>query len=59
MAKITRKTQKIFGSSAGATGITTYGSPAGGSPVYSTDVATIQTASWLTGWAAAALAGTS
>jgi len=58
MAKITRKTQKIFGSSAGGTGITEYGSPAGGTPAYSTDPDEIQTASWLIGWAAAALAGT-
>lgn len=58
MAKIPRKTQKIFGSTAGGTGITEYGSPAGGSPVYSTDLDDIQTAEWDTGWAAAALAGT-
>lgn len=57
MAKITRKTQKIFAETAGATGITEYGSPAGGSPVYSTDLDNIQTAAWLTGWSAAALAG--
>jgi hypothetical protein len=57
MAKITRKTQKIFASTAGATGITEYGSPAAGLPVYTTDVAQVQTAEWLDGWAAAALAG--
>ena len=39
---------------AGGTGITEYGSPASGSPVYSTDPDAIQTADWLTGWAAAA-----
>ena len=57
MAKITRKTQKIFGSNAGGTGITEYGSPAGGAPAYSTDLDDIQTSEWLDGWAAAALAG--
>jgi len=57
MAKINRKTQKIYGSSAGATGITEFGSPAGGTPAYSTDLDAIQTTEWLTGWAAAALAG--
>lgn len=58
MAKITRKTQKTFGSSAGATGITEYGSPASGTPVYDTDPDNIQTTAWETGWSAAALAGT-
>lgn len=58
MAKITRKTQKVFGSSAGATGITEYGSPASGTPVYDTDPDNIQTLAWETGWSAAALAGT-
>lgn len=58
MAKITRKTQKIFGESAGATGITEYGSPASGTPAYSTDLDDIQTTAWGTGWSAAALAGT-
>lgn len=58
MAKITRKEQKIFGSGAGATGITEYGTPAGGTPAYSIDLDTIQTADWLTGWSAAALSGT-
>lgn len=58
MAKIPRKTQKIFGSSAGATGITEYGSPASGTPVYDTDLDNIQTVVWGTGWSGAALAGT-
>jgi len=58
MAKITRKTQKVFGSSAGATGIVEYGSPAAGLPVYDTDPDNIQTSAWETGWAAAALSGT-
>ena len=57
MAKITRKTQKIFASNAGATGITEYGSPAGGTPVYSTDLDDIQTTAYNDGWSAAALAG--
>jgi hypothetical protein len=58
MAKITRKTQKVFGESAGATGIIEYGSAAAGSPVPTTDPDSIQTTAWETGWAAAALAGT-
>jgi hypothetical protein len=58
MAKITRKTQKVFGESAGATGIIEYGSAAAGSPVATTDPDDIQTTAWETGWAAAALAGT-
>lgn len=58
MAKIVRKTQKIFGFTAGGTGITVYGSPASGTPSYSTDPANIQSAAWENGWAAAALAGT-
>lgn len=57
MAKITRKNQKIFASNAGANGITEYGTPASGSPSYSTDPDNIQTTDWETGWSAAALAG--
>lgn len=58
MAKITRKNQLIFASDAGGTGITEYGSPAGGTPAFSTDPDDIQTPAWGDGWAAAALAGT-
>lgn len=57
MAKLTRKVQKVFASNAGGTGVTEYGTPASGTPVYDTDPDNIQTADWLTGWAAAALAG--
>ena len=57
MARIDRKTQLIFGNTAGATGITEYGSPAAGSAVFSTDLDNIQTPAWLSGWSAAALAG--
>ena len=58
MAKITRKLQKIFGADSGAQGVTTYGSPASGTPVYSKDLDAIQTAAWDGGWASAALSGT-
>jgi len=58
MAKITRKLQKVFASGAGATGITEYGSPATGTPVYTTDLDDIQSlAAWDGGWSSAALAG--
>lgn len=51
MSKITRKTQKLFGSTAGANQIEQFGSLAGGTPVYTTDIATIQAlAAWLEGW---------
>jgi len=58
MAKITRKLQKIFGEDSGAQGVTTYGSPASGTPVYSKDLDEIQTTAWDGGWASAALSGT-
>lgn len=58
MAKITRKLQKVFASGAGATGITEYGSPATGTPVYTTDLDDIQSlTAWDGGWSSAALAG--
>lgn len=58
MARLSRITQKIFGSNAGANGITKYGSPAGGTPEFTTDIAEMQElAAWLSGWSAAALAG--
>tara|TARA_R110000744_G_scaffold185884_1_gene305266 strand:- start:6431 stop:7423 length:993 start_codon:yes stop_codon:yes gene_type:complete len=57
MAKLTRKLQKLFGSGAGGTGITEFGSPATGTPVYTTDLDAIQTTAYENGWADAALAG--
>ena len=51
MSKLTRFTQKIFGSSAGVNQIATFGSLAAGSPAYTTDPAIIQSLSnYLTGW---------
>ena len=58
MAKITRKTQKILGATAGTNGITEYGSVVTGTPVAATDLDDIQTSRWLDGWSAATLAGT-
>ncbi len=51
MTKIARKTQKIFGSTAGASQIAQIGSLAAAAPVFSTDPDTIQALSnYLTGW---------
>lgn len=60
MAKITRKTALIFGSSASAGDIRQFGSLAAGSPVTTTDPDTIQAlANWLTGWLGAVIGGNS
>lgn len=51
MSKILRETMKIFGSTAGADEIEQFGSLAEGSPVYTTDIAVIQSLSnYLEGW---------
>jgi hypothetical protein len=51
VAKIVRKTAKIFGSNAGVGQIAQFGSLAAGSPTTSTDPAVIQNlAGWTTGW---------
>lgn len=51
MAKITRKNQLIFGSTAGVNQIAEIGSLAAGTPVFSTDPDTIQSLSnYLNGW---------
>lgn len=51
MSKLSRTTFKFFGSSSGADQIEQFGSLAGGTPVYTTDVATVQALSaWLEGW---------
>ena len=50
MPALPRKTQKIFGSSLVPSGnVAVWGSLAAGAPAYSGDLATIQSASWLTG----------
>ncbi|PNA42272.1 hypothetical protein, partial [Pseudomonas sp. MPR-AND1A] len=60
MAKLSRVTQKIFGSSAGANQIGKFGSYAAGSPVISSDPTVIQSLSnWLTGWFGAVVGGNS
>jgi hypothetical protein len=60
MAKITRKTQKIFGASAGVNQISQYGSLAAGAPAYTTDPETIQALSeYLEGWFSAVLGANS
>jgi hypothetical protein len=51
MSKIVRKNALVFGSSAGLDQIEQFGSLAGGTPNYTTDVETIQALSaWLEGW---------
>ena len=60
MAKLSRVTQKIFGSSAGANQIGKFGSYAAGSAVISSDPTVIQSLSnWLTGWFGAVVGGNS
>lgn len=53
MAKIARKTQKIFGKNAPQNQITTFGSIKDGTPVYSQDVGELQTTAFESGWSAA------
>jgi hypothetical protein len=51
MARLSRYTAKIFGSSSGTNQIEKFGSFAGGTTVYTTNPGTIQTlGAWLTGW---------
>lgn len=60
MAKITRKTQKQFGSTASGTQIAQFGSFAAGSPIYSNDPITIQAlGNYLSGWFSAVIGGNS
>lgn len=60
MAKLTRKTQRLFGSSAGANQIAQFGSFAANSPLFSSDPAVIQSLSnFLTGWFGAAVGANS
>lgn len=60
MSKITRKTMKIFGSSAGANQIAKFGSLNAGSPAFTTDPDTIQSLSnYLVGWYNAVVGGNS
>ncbi len=58
MSKIARKTAQLFGVNAGATGVEEFASKEiGGTLVYSTDPAVIQTAAWTLGWSAAQYEG--
>lgn len=57
MARIPRVTQNIFASTPGTNQVTEFGSTYNGTPVYSTNISTIQSLSnWLTGWYNAAIA---
>lgn len=55
MAKLVRKTQKIFGVNAPQNQITTFGSIKEGSPVFSQDVGELQTTAFESGWSAAVM----
>jgi hypothetical protein len=60
MAKILRKTAKIFGINAGANQIAEFGSLAAGSPTFTTDPAIIQSlGNYLTGWFGAVIGANS
>lgn len=60
MVKITRATQKIFGSSAGANQIAVFGSLNAGTPTFSTAISDIQSLSnYLVGWYNAVIGGNS
>ena len=53
MAKILRATQQIFAQNAGSQMVTAFGTAMTDNPTYTTDVATIQNANFLSGWASA------
>lgn len=55
MAILTRQTQKVFASSANADQIAVFGSMKTGTPVYSSDLATLQSNAYLQGWSDAIL----
>jgi hypothetical protein len=55
--KISRKTQKIFASTSGASGIAEFGSTAAGSTVFTTDLAVIQSTEFEEGLAGGIIAG--
>ena len=60
MSKLSRVTQRIFGSGAGASQIGQFGSYAASSPTISSDPSVIQSLSnWLTGWFGAVVGGNS
>lgn len=60
MAKLTRATQKLFGSTAGVNEISTFGSLKAGVPAFTNNPATIQSLSnYLAGWFQAVIGGNS
>lgn len=60
MAKITRQTQKIFGSTAGTNQISQYGSLKAGTPTFTTSISTIQAlVNYTDGWFDAVIGGNS
>ena len=50
MAKLTRQDQKVFANNSGASGVAVMGSMKTGTPVYSKDLATIQSTAYDNGW---------
>lgn len=59
MAKVERKTQKIFGSQAGSKEITSFGTAKLDTPIYTTNLDEIQNTNFLNGWQGALLANKS
>lgn len=56
MAKLTRQAQQIFGGQAPSDQLAAFGSMQTGTPVYSTDLSTLQTSDYQQGWQNAVLA---
>lgn len=52
---LTRQTQKVFGSNANANQLAVFGSMKTGTPVYSTNLATLQSSAYTQGWSEALL----
>lgn len=52
---LTRQTQKVFGSNANANQLAAFGSMKTGTPVYSTNLATLQSSAYTQGWSEALL----
>ena len=55
MATLSRKTQKVFAVNANADQIVVMGTMKTGTPVYSTDIQTLQSAEYQLGWSSAIL----
>ena len=52
---LTRQTQKVFGSNANANQLAVFGTMKTGTPVYSTNLATLQSTDYTKGWSEAIL----